>query len=410
MGQGIATLFITANYELTIVLYTLTFSQKGGATMIKSYKIRLYPTKEQKQLMWKHVGCSRYIYNYMLVKQEKLHQAGEKHLSQFDMINLLKPLKNDGEHDWLCEVSNTTLKRVCGDLDKAYQAFFRKFSDFPKCKTKKKSKKNFPVRETIYFSADRFVHIEKLGKVKFKTDFELPIGTGHKFSNPRVANVNDKWILSFGMECENQAPVLNDYNVGIDLGVKDSATVAYSDKKLVFHNINKSKRVRSLKRKMKHLQRSISRKYEANKVGNKFIKTENIKRSESILRKLHAKLSNIRANFIHQSTHTIVSLLPKTVVMENLNVQGMMKNRHLSKAIQEQCLYEWIRQLKYKCEWNGINFIQVDRFYPSSKTCHNCGCIKSDLKLKNRIFTCAECGYTEDRDFNAALNLMSYAD
>lgn len=377
--------------------------------MIKSYKIRLYPTKEQEQLMWKHIGCSRYIYNYMLVKQEELYEAGEKHLSHFDMVNLLKPLKNDGEHDWLYEVSNKTLDRVCGDLDKAYQAFFKKKSGFPKFKSKKKSKSSFPTRETIYFSADGFAHIEKLGKVKYKTDFELPFGRGAKFSNPRISNVNDKWILSFGMECENQAPVLNDYSVGIDLGIKDSAIVAYSDKKLVFHNINKSKRVRSLNKRMKYLQRSISRKYEANKIGDEFIKTENIKRFENRLRKLYARISNIRSNFIHQSTHTIVSLLPATVVMEDLNVQGMMKNKHLSKAIHEQNLYEWIRQLKYKCEWREISFVQVDRFYPSSKTCHNCGCVKHDLKLKDRTFVCSECGYTEDRDFNAALNLMSYA-
>ena len=378
--------------------------------MIKSYKIRLYPTKEQEQLMWKHIGCSRYIYNYMLAKQEELHREGEKHLSHFDMINLLKPLKNDGEHDWLCEVSYTTLQRVCGDLNKAYQGFFKKRTGFPKFKSRKRSKLNFPIdQEKLWFDENGFVHIIKIGKVKFKTDFELRVGTGHKFLNPRVANINGKWILSFGMECENQAVQLNDFSVGIDLGVKDSATVAYNDKKLVFHNINKSKQVRSIKKRMKHLQRSISRKYEANKQGNRYIKTNNIVREENKLRKLYARISNIRANFIHQSTHTIVSLLPKRVVMEDLNVQGMMKNKHLSKAIQEQNLYEWIRQLKYKCEWREISFIQVDRFYPSSKTCHNCGCVKHDLKLKDRTFVCSECGYTEDRDFNAALNLMSYA-
>ena len=379
--------------------------------MIKSYKIRLYPTKEQEQLMWKHIGCARFIYNYMLAKQEELCKAGEKHLSHFDMVNLITPLKNDGEHEWLYEVSNTTLQRVCGDLNEAYQGFFKKRTGFPKFKSRKRSKLNFPIdKEKLWFDENGFAHIIKLGKVKFKTDFEIPIGTGHKFSNPRVANINGKWILSFGMECENQTPVLNDFSVGIDLGVKDSAIVAYDNKKLVFHNINKSKKVRSLNKRLKHLQRTISRKYEANKQGNRYIKTRNIERAEQQLRKLYARISNIRTNFIHQSTHTIVSLLPKRVVMEDLNAQGMMKNKHLSKAIQEQCFYEWIRQLKYKCEWREISFVQVDRFYPSSKTCHACGCVKHDLKLKDRVFVCSECGYTEDRDYNAALNLMSYSD
>lgn len=379
--------------------------------MIKSYKIRLYPTKEQEQLMWKHIGCARFIYNYMLDKQISLYEAGEKYLSHFDMANLLKPLKNDGEHDWLYEVSNTTLKNVCGDLNKAYQSFFSKRSGFPKFKSKKKSKLSFPVcSDNLWFDENGFAHVEKIKKVKYKTDFDIPIGKCTKYTNPRISNINGKWILSFGMECENQAHILNDFSVGIDLGVKDSAIVAYGDEKLVFPNINKSKRVRSIKRRMTHLQRSISRKYEANKVGNRYVKTRNIEREEQELRKLYARLSNIRNNYIHQSTHKIISLFPKRVVMEDLNVSGMMKNRHLSKSIQEQCFYEWIRQMKYKCEWNGIEFVQVDRFYPSSKTCHNCGCVKHDLRLRDRVFVCSDCGYTEGRDYNAALNLMCYGD
>ncbi len=376
--------------------------------MIKSYKLRLYPTKEQEQLMRKHIGSCRYIWNWMLSKQEELHQQGEKHLSGFDMINLLKPLKNDGEHEWLYEVSNSSLQIICRDLDSTYKSFFKKQCGFPKYKSRKRSNPNFPIRETLYFKDERFVQIQKLGKVKYKTDFNIPFGKGKKFSNPRITNANGKWILSFGIECENQAPQLNGGSVGIDLGVKDSAIVAYNNNKLVFHNINKSKKMRTLCKKLIHLQKDISRKYEANRQGKRYIKTRNIEKQEAQLRKLYARISNIRSNYIHQSTHKIVSLLPARIVMEDLNISGMMKNKHLSKAIQEQCLYEWIRQLKYKSEWNGIQFIQVDRFYPSSKTCHNCGCIKSDLKLSDRTFKCNECGYTEDRDFNAALNLSSY--
>lgn len=377
--------------------------------MIKSFKIRLFPTKEQEDLMWKHISCSRFIYNYMLAKQEELYKAGEKHLSAFDMMNLLKPLKNDGEHDWLYDVSSVTLQRVCSDLNEAYQGFFKKRTGFPKFKSRKKSKPNFPVStQGLWFDKNRNVHVSKLGIVKFNTDFELPVGAGHKYSNARISNVNGKWMLSFGMECENQVFQLNDYSVGIDLGIKDSAVVACNNEKLVFPNINKSRKVRLLEKKIIHLQRSISRKYETNKVGRIYPETENIKREKQKLRKLYARLSNIRNNYIHQSTHKIVSLLPKRVVMEDLNVSGMMKNRHLSKAIQEQCFYEWLRQMKYKCEWRGIEFVKASRFYPSSKTCHRCGCVKRDLKLKDRTYVCDECGYVEDRDFNAALNLMSY--
>lgn len=378
--------------------------------MIKSFKIRIYPTKEQEQKMWQHVGACRYIYNYMLAKQQELYEAGEKHLSHFDMCKLLTPLKSDGKHGWLYEISNKSLQRVCGDLNEAYQTFFKKHNGFPKFKSRKRSKTIFPISsEDFYFKDNKLVNIQKVGKVGYKTDFAFPLGKGvGKFTNPRVSNINGKWIISFGMECENQVHQLNDYSMGIDLGIKETMVVAYSDKKLVFHNINKSKTVRTLKRKIKLLQRSISRKYEANRQGKKYIKTRNIERQENKLRKLYARLSNIRNNYIHQSTHQLIELLPKRVVMEDLNVTGMMKNRHLSKAIQEQCFYEIIRQMQYKCEWNGIEFIQVDRFYPSSKTCHACGCIKHDLKLKDRTFTCT-CGYSEDRDYNAALNLMSYS-
>ena len=381
---------------------------KGGATMIKSYKVRLYPTKEQEELMWKHIGACRFMWNYMLDKQIKLHEQGDKHLSAFSMIKCITPLKNDGDHGWLYEVSNTSCQIICQDLEKAYQVFFRKQSGFPKFKSKKKSKPNFPVcNEKMHFN-NGLVSVQKVGKVKYKTDFYIPEGREQKFSNARISNVNGKWMLSFGIECENQAQDLNDYSMGIDLGVKDLAVVAYDDKKLIFTNINKSQKMRNLKRRKKHLQRSISRKYEANRQGNSYIKTNNIIKEESKLRKLCAKESNIRNNYIHQTTRTLVNLLPKCVVTEDLNVSGMMKNRHLSKAIAEQCFYEFIRQMKYKCEWAGIEFVQADRFYPSSKTCSVCGCIKHDLKLSERTYVCPECGAVIDRDYNAAVNLSRY--
>ena len=376
-------------------------------TMIKSFKIRIYPTKTQEELIWKHIGSCRYIWNWMLAKQKELYAAGEKHLSGFGMTKLLPPLKKDGEHDWLNEVSAFSLQTVCKDLQEAYDQFFKKISGYPKFKSSKRSKPSYPVRQNIWFSGN-VVTIEKLGKVKFKTDFTFPEGRSHKFSNPRIANRNGKWILFFGMECENQAPHLTDMSMGIDLGIKDLAIAEYNGQ-IVFHNINKSKKMKELREKQKHLQRSISRKYEANKQGKKYIKTKNIERLENKLRKLYYHISNIHQNYVHQCTHALVSLLPSRVVMEDLNIQGMMKNRHLARAIQEQCLSEFIRQMRYKCEWNGIEFIQADRFYPSSKTCSCCGNIKRDLKLSDRTYKCDICGLKIDRDYNAAINLSKYA-
>nr|DAU42577.1 MAG TPA: endonuclease [Caudoviricetes sp.] len=377
--------------------------------MIKSYKIRLYPTKEQEALMWKHIGACRYIWNYMLAYQQEQYVNGEKHLSAFDMIKLLTPLKKDGEHEWLCEVSNASLGVVCRDLDKAYKGFFKKIARFPKFKSRKRSKKTYPVKDDrIYFINSKLMHIEKVGKIKYKTDFDLPQGRGHKFTNPRISNVNGKWILSFGMECESQAPVLTDISMGIDLGVKDLAIAEFNGTKITYRNINKTSKMKRLEKQRRHLERSISRKYEQNRRGNTFVKTNNIMRSEERLKKMYARMTNIRTNYIHQTTHDLVSLLPKRVVMEDLNVTGMMKNRHLSKAIQEQCFGEFIRQMQYKCEWNRIEFVQVGRFYPSSKTCSCCGAIKRDLRLMDRVYVCAECGAEIDRDYNAAINLSRY--
>lgn len=215
-------------------------------------------------------------------------------------------------------------------------------------------------------------------------------------------------MLGFAMERENQAPALTDQTMGIDLGIKDLAIAELNGEKIVFYNINKSKKIRYLKNQRKHTERSISRKYEANRVGNKYFKTNNIIREEDKLRKLHARIANIRHNYIHQATHTLISKLPKRVVMEDLCVKDMLKDRHLSKYIHEQCFYEFIRQMEYKCEWNGIEFVQVDRYYPSSKTCSQCGHIKKNLKLSDRTYVCDECGLVIDRDYNAAINLSKY--
>ena len=344
----------------------------------------------------------------MLALQNERYENGEKHLSAFDMHKLLTPLKKRDGFAWLNEVSNHMLCRSCADLSDSFSRFFKKQSKHPRFKSRKKANSNFPTRSECLYFKDGGANIEKVGKVRYKTDYDLPQGRGFKYSNARVSFKNGKWMLSFGIECENQVQELNDYSMGIDLGIKDLAVVSYGDDSLVFHNINKSKTVRTLKRNIKLLQRRISRKYEQNKQGNKFVKTRNIERCEDRLRKMYARLSNIRNNYIHQTTHKLVSLLPKRVVMEDLNVRGMMKNKHLSKAVQEQCFSEFIRQMKYKCEWNGIEFVQVDRFYPSSKTCSCCCNVKKDLRLSDRTYICSECGFTIDRDLNAAINLMRY--
>jgi putative transposase len=338
--------------------------------------------------------------------QIERHKAGEKYLSAYSMSNLLTKIKREPDKAWLNEIGRTTLNIRLSDLDQAYRRFFKEKKGFPKFKSKKRTKPSFPIRTTMYFQ-NGLVIIEKIGKVRYKTNYSLPQGKGKKFTNPRITFVNNKWILTVSVEFETQEQPLTDKAMGVDLGIKDFAVVSYRENPIVFHNINKSRKVRCLNGKLKHLQRSVSRKYRVN--GN-YQKSGNIIKLEDLIRKVYYRLSNIRRNYIHQVTHKLVSMLPFRITMEDLNVRGMMKNRHLSRAIQEQGFAEFLRQIEYKAAWNGIELVKADRFYPSSKTCSGCGNVKKDLKLNDRTYVCPVCGLVIDRDYNAAINLERYDD
>ncbi len=371
--------------------------------MIKGFKIRLFPTKEQEDIMWGHIHGCRFIWNYMINLQNINYKNGGKYLSWIDMCKQLTILKNEC-FNWLYDVSNHSLQTTIKDLDFSYKAFFNKKARYPKFKSRKNIKYAYPLRcDSIYFDKDN-IKIAKLGRVKFKTNYNIKDGKDVKFLNPRISLINKKWILSFGLECENQTPKLTNKSMGIDLGIKETAVASFGGDVRIFHNINKSQKIQNLEKKQKHIQKIVSRKY---RVNGSYEKSNNIIKYENILRGIYAKLKNIRNNYIHQITHNLIALNPKRVVMEDLNILGWIKNKHLSNAVIRQCLGEFIRQMRYKCEWAGIEFVQVGRFYPSSKTCSRCGKIKSNLKLSDRIFIC-ECGLEMDRDENAARNLEKY--
>ena len=350
----------------------------------------------------------------MIALQTDRHKSKEKHLSGFDMINLLSDLKKAKDTCWLKDISKASLCSMCIRLAHSYDRFFNKISNAPKMKSKKIAKKSFPVRcekGTLYFTEDK-VQVQKIGKIKYKSDILLPNGRDHKFGDASILVDNGKYYLSFVVECETQAQALNDEYMGIDLGIKHLAVIAYGSRKFVYENINKSARVRNINKKLKHTKRSISRKYEySKKRTGKYTKTHNIIREEEKMRRLYARLYGIRHNYLHQTTHSIVSMLPSKVTMEKLDVCDLLKNKknkNLRASILGQCFSEFTNQMKYKCEYYGIEFVQADRFYPSSKTCSECGCIKRDLKLSDRVFICPDCGLRIDRDYNAAINLMRY--
>ena len=235
-----------------------------------------------------------------------------------------------------------------------------------------------------------------------KTKEQLPVGV--KYSNPRISYDNKYWYISVGVEQEEMKEDLTDLSFGVDLGLKDLAICSNGT---VYKNINKTYAVRKKEKRLKKLQRQVSRKYEQNKKGKEYVKTRNIIKLENQIQQVHRRLANIRNNYLHQTTTSIVKTKPYRVVIEDLNVKGMMKNKHLSDAIRKQGFYEFRRQLEYKCKFRGIEFVVADRFYPSSKTCSQCGEINKELKLKDRVYSCS-CGLSIDRDLNASINLSRY--
>lgn len=372
--------------------------------MIKALNIRLYPTEEQVSLIYKHIGCMRFIYNWALSRQIENYKTNNKKLSVSELGKELTILKNAEGYKWLYEVSNATLKESIRDLDKAYKNFFNG-SKFPKFKSKKKSKPKFYSRyDKVYFKED-FVNLEKIGKVKCKADYDIDLTAIKNFNNPRIHFNGRVWVLSVGVEVLLEKTKLNDFSLGIDLGITKLAITNIDN--LDTKNINKTNRVKNLNKRLKSLQRQCSRKYENNIIGGSYQKTRNIVKLEKKIKKLHSKLKNIRLNHIHQTTSKMVKAKPYRVVMEDLKVSNMMKNKHLSKAIAEQGFNMFINQMKYKCEKYGIEFIQVPAFYPSSKTCSHCGSIKKNLKLSDRVYKCC-CGFSCDRDKNASYNLANY--
>ena len=270
--------------------------------MILGKKVRLYPTKEQEQKLWQSVGTARFIYNWTLARQEENYKNGGKFISDNDLRKELTILKQS-ELSWLNEVSNNVAKQAVKDACKAYLNFFKKTADKPRFKSRRKSKKSFYNDNEKLKAKLGMVLIEKVGWVKIKEQIPIDI----KYTNPRISFDNKYWYISVGIEKEEEFSELTDVSLGIDLGLKDLAIC--SDKK-IYKNINKARIVKKLEKRLRRLQRSVSRKYERNKKGKEYVKTSNIMKLERKIQLLHRRLSNIRKNHLHQTTTEIVKTKP----------------------------------------------------------------------------------------------------
>ena len=360
--------------------------------------------------MFQFCGAKRFAYNWALNKQQENYKNGGKFISDGELRKEFTKLKQLEEYKWLYSISNNVTKQAIKDCCTAYKNFFNGKSKYPKFKSKKHDRLSFYVPNDKIKFTDNHVKLESITTSRKKNKQKLnwirlceknKIPTNCKYINPHVVYDGINWFICVGVEYEDNKELPTNKGIGIDLGIKDLAICSDGN---TYKNINKTQKIKKLEKRKRMLQRSISRKYLNNKKGDSYYKTSNIIKSEKRLLKLNHRLTNIRGNYLHQITSEIIKRNPSFITIEDLNVSGMMKNKHLSKAIQQQKLYEFRRQLEYKCKWNNIELRIVDRFYPSSKLCHSCGCIKTDLKLSDRVYKC-DCGYVEDRDYNASLNL-----
>ena len=383
--------------------------------MIRSIKVMLIPNNKQKTKLFQYANTARFAYNWAIAREQENYKSGGKFISDNDLRKEFTQLKKTNEYSWLNSISNNVTKQAIKDACDSYKKFFKGYSKFPKFKSKKKSTPSFYQDNIKIKFSDTHVKVEgfssskksnkqKLNWIRLAEHNRIPVDC--KYSNPRITFDGLNWFISIGIEYNEQSPILQNECIGIDLGVKDLAICSDGNK---YKNINKTQIIKKLEKRKRRLQRFVSRKYEKNKKGESYYKTCNIIKSEKELLKVNHKLTNIRQNYLHKTTSEIINRKPKFICIEDLNVSGMMKNRHLSKAVQQQCFYEFRRQLEYKCDWNSIPILIADRFFPSSKLCSCCGSIKKDLKLSDRIYKC-ECGNVIDRDYQASLNLKRYGE
>lgn len=382
-------------------------SRKGEKKLLKQYKTEINPTREQIQKIKKTIGTCRYVYNFYLAHNRELYENGEKFMSGKSFSVWLNNvfLPNNPEYLWIKEVSSKAIKKSIENGYSAFLRFFKKQNGFPKFKKKDTSdvKMYFVKNNPKDCICERHrILIPTLGWVRIKEKGYIPTTKdGWIVKSGTVSIKAGRFYVSVLIDVPTQLDMIkNNDGIGIDLGIKDFAIISTGQ---TFKNINKTQRIRKLEKKLRREQRCFSRKLENIKKG-KATQRKNIEKQKLKVQKINHTIENIRTDYINKTVAEIVKTKPSYIAIEELNVSGLIKNRHISHAISSQKLYEFRTKLKIKCEENGIELRIVDRWYPSSKLCHCCGCINKSLKLSDRVYRCG-CGYSADRDFNASLNL-----
>ena len=382
-------------------------------SFIRAYKTEINPTAEQKQKIHQTIGVGRFVYNFYIAHNKDVYEKQKRFVSGMDFSKWLNNefIPNNPDKSWIKDVGSKAVKQSIMNGEKAFKSFFDGKSKFPRFKKKNKQdvKAYFPKNNKTDWTVERHrIKMPTLGFVALKEKGYIP--TNAKVKSGTFSYKAGRYYVSVLVE-EDIKILNNNINdgVGIDLGIKNLAVVSNTEKP--FKNINKTKKVKELEKKLKREQRKLSRKYESLKVRNKRkggnATRQNIQKQIVKVQKLHNTLTNIRDNYINQVVNEIVKTKPSYISIEDLNVSGMMKNKHLARVIAQQKFYQFKIKLQYKCKLNGIELRIVDRYYPSSKMCNECGSIDKTLNLSDRIYICKECGCVIDRDKNASINLAN---
>lgn len=360
--------------------------------MLKAYKYRLYPNREQEVLIQKTFGCCRFVYNQCLNLKINKYKNESVSMSKIDLNNYCnRQLKK--EYEWLREVDKWSLTNSIYNMDSAYQKFFKEHTGYPKFKSKKNHKKSYKTNFAnnnieVSFEKNRIklpklkwikakIHREFVGKIKSATISQVPSG---------------KYFVSILVETEHIPAEHVNNSVGIDLGIKDLLITSDGEK---FDNIHT---IKKYEKKLVKEQRKLAHKVK----GSKNYQKQRIK-----LARVHEKIKNTRIDNLHKISHQLISE-NQVIVSEDLSVSNMVKNHNLAKAISDCGWYELTRQLTYKADWNGRTYIKIGRYVPSSQTCNVCGYVNKDTKdLSVREWICPKCGIKHDRDINAAINILN---
>ena len=378
--------------------------------MKKRFLTEILLTPQQQNKFFQTRGTCRFVYNMFLAQNQEWHEQGREYMPAKDFSVWLNNeyLSNNPDKIWIKDAYSKAVKQSLENAHTAYTRFFKGESKFPKFKKKGKNEpKMYFVKnnKTDCICERHKIKIPSLGWVRIKEKGYIPTTkNGHVVSSGTIDYAAGKFYISALVEIpDNKTTGIKNEGIGIDLGIKDFAVISDGT---TYKNINKTKRVKKLEKKLKREQRCLSRKYENKKKGK--TQGKNIQKQIEKVQRIHHTLSNIRDNYIKTTVNEIVKTKPSYITIEDLNVSGMMKNKHLSKAVQQQNFYKFRQILTQKCKENEIELRIVDRWFPSSKICHCCGQTKKNLKLSDRIYKC-DCGYTEDRDYNASLNLRDAA-